>query len=593
MSIIQGAGITRTRTANQNRNILLLAILVTIIMTLGMASAYNSGGPASAMGHSVEELDLDVLQIDTSNNRVGIGTPSPDGELEIVNAGDVGVIIDSEGGSNDDSSLWFYENNVERSRIYWDGNGNDFYLSSSLGDIIIQPSGNVGIGTTTPFARLDVRGNIYLYNEADDGILVIRSGVNQKDSVIHFKEDSNINRWTIRSAESDAGKFKILSSNEADTRMVIDASGNVGIGTPTPSAGLKLDVEGRIGATEYCDENGANCQTINGTGGGLWTQIGSDIHYDNSVYVGEADSNIKIGVAGNRICVGNSSNVMRDGSEAVAIEVDRVDCAYGADMAFYTMEGPGADEGLLKERMRIDEYGNIGINTTNPSEALEVDGNILATGTVCDSVGCIGGGGPAGADSDWAAVGGGDPTLDGEVYHTGGVGIGTTNPDNSVKLHVDNGNMMLTSAAGSNAYIFLGQTPSTSRWRIAARTVSDNNFGIYNEFLTSYNFLIDYNTGNVGIGTTNPFTDFGSGSGDFTSVIKGLHVANLNANDYGALLVEGDNAANIYLADRQARRQHLSCGQAGSRQQQSNDAEDLQRRYQIRIPDRWPFVSER
>ncbi|EKE16459.1 MAG: hypothetical protein ACD_11C00013G0003 [uncultured bacterium] len=35
--------------------------------------------------------------------------------------------------------------------------------------------------------------------------------------------------------------------------------GNVGIGAVVPSPGLKLDVEGKVGATEYCDENGEDC----------------------------------------------------------------------------------------------------------------------------------------------------------------------------------------------------------------------------------------------------------------------------------------------------------------------------------------------
>lgn len=35
--------------------------------------------------------------------------------------------------------------------------------------------------------------------------------------------------------------------------------GNVGIGTASPSAGLKLDVEGKVGATEYCNKDGVNC----------------------------------------------------------------------------------------------------------------------------------------------------------------------------------------------------------------------------------------------------------------------------------------------------------------------------------------------
>ncbi len=36
-------------------------------------------------------------------------------------------------------------------------------------------------------------------------------------------------------------------------------AGVVGIGDATPDGGLKLDVEGNVGAKKYCDENGNNC----------------------------------------------------------------------------------------------------------------------------------------------------------------------------------------------------------------------------------------------------------------------------------------------------------------------------------------------
>lgn len=46
-------------------------------------------------------------------------------------------------------------------------------------------------------------------------------------------------------------------------------NGNVGIGTGEPSVGaeaLKLDVEGPVGATMYCDQDGNNCRTASEMG---------------------------------------------------------------------------------------------------------------------------------------------------------------------------------------------------------------------------------------------------------------------------------------------------------------------------------------
>jgi len=47
----------------------------------------------------------------------------------------------------------------------------------------------------------------------------------------------------------------------------------------------------------------------------------------------------------------------------------------------------GATNGL------IIQNGRVGIKTSNPTEELEVNGDIKASGTICDSNGCIGGGG--------------------------------------------------------------------------------------------------------------------------------------------------------------------------------------------------------
>jgi len=51
-----------------------------------------------------------------------------------------------------------------------------------------------------------------------------------------------------------------LSGDGNDEGISIDNDGDVGIGDDSPDGDLKLDVEGKVGATEYCDENGNNCK---------------------------------------------------------------------------------------------------------------------------------------------------------------------------------------------------------------------------------------------------------------------------------------------------------------------------------------------
>jgi len=63
------------------------------------------------------------------------------------------------------------------------------------------------------------------------------------------------------------------------------STGNVGIGDTIPDSGtggqLKLDVEGPVGATKYCDENGNNCKTAKDLVSGEWG-VGIYVRYVSS-----------------------------------------------------------------------------------------------------------------------------------------------------------------------------------------------------------------------------------------------------------------------------------------------------------------------
>ena len=87
----------------------------------------------------------------------------------------------------------------------------------------------------------------------------------------------------------------------------------------------------------------------------------------------------------------------------------------------------------------IENGGEIGIGVTAPTQALDVDGQIrMRTGATAGYIPVSSADGTmtwtdpttiTASDNDWARVGGGTPALTDEIYHTGNVGIGTTNPD--------------------------------------------------------------------------------------------------------------------------------------------------------------------
>ena len=216
----------------------------------------------------------DMFTIPSGN--VGIGTSSPNAKLEVRIGESVGggiVISDpdstiavlADGGSADDSGILKLFNGTEteeRIRLFAYPTGDSWFNSR-----------NVGIGTTDPVQKLDVRGDTCLMG--DVGI-----GTANPDYPLHI-HDSTGNNLALTTGGSAYASLKLAStytnewftvggnwggmvlSSPRDIFVIPSAAydfkvrnsdlivedGNIGVGTLTPNAGVDVDV-----STQYAGE---------------------------------------------------------------------------------------------------------------------------------------------------------------------------------------------------------------------------------------------------------------------------------------------------------------------------------------------------
>ncbi|MFA5783074.1 MAG: hypothetical protein WC868_12480, partial [Bacteroidales bacterium] len=364
---------------------------------------------------------------------VGIGTTTPGAKLTVVSttgsqlrlAYDATKYVDFTVASNGEftisptgytgGSIMTIGNNLsENVGMVFAGSSTPFYLaldnadgalkigtSTTIGSstlLTILKNGNVGIGTSDPGAyKLNVNGSINLGSIDGSAIYWSQGGASIQGG--------------------GTGNYLSLSTNYL-SRLYVNSSGLVGIGTTSPSS--KLTVYGDLfleGTSRYL-----NFGTATGTGGYGFYDSGGTLQYKNSggawaniststigygttgqiPYYSASSSNLTatsalfISTAGN-VGIGTSSptaglHIYGKGPElkiddaasspaailfasAGTIKTGIVRPANSNDLAFYY-------NGATSEAMRISESsGNVGIGTTSPSQALSVNGLMYIGGS--------------------------------------------------------------------------------------------------------------------------------------------------------------------------------------------------------------------
>ena len=390
-----------------------------------------------------------LFTIKGTNGNVGIGTTSPSYSLH-VDSGDVETIAYFK--SSDNRGRISIADNDTTSYIISEGSKMSLGTVASLNtsNLTIDSSGKVGIGTISPSYALDIVGSLNNIAKLTSSTTKSQLLFVDSDSTDTVAIGSQGDDFNVRVDNGDIN-LKTGSGATATTRVKINSSGNVGIGTTSPS--VTLDVASDNPKIRLTDTDGG---------------------------IAAIEGNL-----GNLILIADNGNTEAD--SRVAFKVDG------------------------SEKMRIDSSGNVGIGTTSPSEKLDVSGNINLSG---DNRHIYFGGNNTfigeRSNSTELELRGGGSSASQTVYidNTGQIGVGTSNP--SEKLEVS-GDIAIRDAIGALNFIY-SNTP-TRIARIDSdngnlRIKADINSSQGNSFIS---FDIDasekmriQNSGNVGIGTTSP-----------------------------------------------------------------------------------------